>query len=188
MLLLLALALAGARTAQEKEEMQKAIRMKTTSQLKKIFDELGIDHKGLDKEGLRQKAYKENAVGRWEELHPEKKRKPRSPAGGMPDFGSEAPPDMDPREWERLMSQMRGDFSYEKDPERRRILESLKAKGINFGGGNDMDIEQLRNMEQALGGLGSFKTAGGGASEPRPARKARPRADDDISDEDKMEL
>ena len=89
--------------------MQKAIRMKTSSQLKKIFDELGIDHKGLDKEGLRKKAYKENAVGRWEELHPEKKPKPRKSggggAGGMPDFGGKPPDGMDPDKWEDLMAQ-----------------------------------------------------------------------------------
>ena len=80
----------------------------------KIFDELGIDHKGLDKEGLRKRAYKENAVGRWEELHPEKKAKPRrgggggGGGGGMPDFGGGKPPDgMDPLEWEKLMAQVR---------------------------------------------------------------------------------
>ena len=43
---------------------------------------------------------------------------------------------------------MKGDFSFEKDPERRRILQKLKAKGMSFGGGTDMDIEQLRNMEK----------------------------------------
>lgn len=72
-----------------------------------MFDELNIDYKGLDKEGLRKKAYKENAVGRWEELHPEKKPKPRGAgSGGMPNFGNEKPPEgMDPQEWERLMAQ-----------------------------------------------------------------------------------
>eukprot|EP00966_Prymnesium_polylepis_P241819 5592054-Prymnesium_polylepis.1 len=63
--------------------------------------ERALLRRGLDKEGLRKKAYKENAVGRWEELHPEKKAKPRRAAGGggggMPDFGGgKAPDGMDP--------------------------------------------------------------------------------------------
>ena len=43
--------------------MQKAIRMKTTRQLKEIFEELGIDSSG-SKEELQKRAYKEDAVGR----------------------------------------------------------------------------------------------------------------------------
>ena len=122
------LLLTDARTAAEKETMQKAIRMKTSRQLKEIFDELGIDHKGLDKDALRKKAYKEDAVGRWEELHPDKKPKPRSApgggggsgGGGMPDFGGKAPEGYDQAAWEKLMAQMRGDFSHEKASRRRR--------------------------------------------------------------------
>lgn len=90
-------------------------------QLKEIFDELGVSHKGLDKDGLRKLAYKENAVGRWEELHPEKKAKPRSSSGGGGggggykggDFGGKAPDGMDPLEWEKLMGQMKGNFAHE---------------------------------------------------------------------------
>eukprot|EP00324_Dicrateria_rotunda_P000474 CAMPEP_0206166062 /NCGR_PEP_ID=MMETSP1474-20131121/22677_1 /ASSEMBLY_ACC=CAM_ASM_001110 /TAXON_ID=97495 /ORGANISM="Imantonia sp., Strain RCC918" /LENGTH=201 /DNA_ID=CAMNT_0053569829 /DNA_START=1 /DNA_END=606 /DNA_ORIENTATION=- len=191
------LLLTDARTAAEKETMQKAIRMKTSRQLKEIFDELGIDHKGLDKDALRKKAYKEDAVGRWEELHPDKKPKPRSApgggggggGGGMPDFGGKAPEGYDQAAWEKLMAQMRGDFGHEKDPEKRRILEKLKAKGMSFGGQSDMDIEQLRNMEKMMDGLGSGgfgagTGAGPGASDERDA----PSVDEDIGDEDKMEL
>ena len=140
------------RTAEEKESMKKAIRMKTTRQLKEIFDELEIDHKGLSKEELQTKAYKEDAIGRWETLHPEKKKKPRPASrgggggggyGGMPGMeGMKDVPGM-----EDLMRQMRGDFSGEPDPEKRRILEKLAKKGMSFGGGNSMDLEQLKNME-----------------------------------------
>ena len=31
-------------------------------------------------------------------------------------------------------------------------LEKLQKKGMSFGGGNDMDIEQLRNMEKMMDG------------------------------------
>ena len=57
---------------------------------------------------------------------------------------------------------MRGDFSAEADPEKRRILEKLKAKGISFGGQSNMDIEQLRNLEKTMDGMGggSFNTPG----------------------------
>ena len=83
-LLLLALAaLLGTSSAAgpSTEEKKKAIRMKTTRQLKEISDKLEIDHKGLSKEELQTKAYKEDAIGRWETLHPEKKKKPRPKSG-----------------------------------------------------------------------------------------------------------
>lgn len=140
-----------ARTSEEKEVIQKTIRMKTSRQLKEIFDELGIDHKGLSKDDLKKKAYKEDAIPRWETLHPDKKRKPAK--GAPPDFagGFDGGGSGDPK-IEELMRQMRGDFSGEKDPERRRILEKLQKKGMSFGGGNDMDLEQLRNMEKMMDG------------------------------------
>jgi len=186
---------AAGRTAEEKEAMQKSIRMKTSRQLKEIFEELGIDHKGLDKEGLRKKAYKEDAVGRYEELHPEKKPKPRRAGGGGSGGGGgggfgKAPDGMDSLEWEKLMGQMRGDFSHEKDPERRRILEKLNKRGMSFGGGSDMDTEQLRNMEKMLDGMGDLGKGGpAGASRggSRPARSSEPE-EEELADEDKMEL
>ena len=98
-------------------------------QLKEIFDELGIDHKGLSKEDLKKKAYKEDAVKRWETLHPEKAyKKPKgTPGGGLPgggfDFGGGSG---DPK-MEELLRQMRGDVSGETDPEKRRILEKYAA-------------------------------------------------------------
>lgn len=44
---------------------------------------------------------------------------------------------------EEMLRQMRGDFSGETDPERRRILEKLAKKGMSFGGGGNMDTEQV---------------------------------------------
>ena len=205
--------LASGRTAEEKEQMQKAIRMKTTCvrcvpclsvrcvitcvlcvhvcsclcsrQLKEIFDELGIDHKGLSKEDLKKKAYKEDAIGRWEKLHPEKKRQiPKGGNSGMPDLGGDFGPG---GKYEDIMRQMRGDFSHEKDPERRRILEKLAKKGMSFAGGNGQSTEELRKMEKMfdninLGGFGK----GAGAADDEVRDKSE--MDADVAEEDKMEL
>ena len=183
------------RTAEEKDAMKKSIRMKTTRQLKEIFNELEIGHKGLSKEELQTMAYKENAVGRWETLHPEKKKKPRPASsgggggggyGGMPGMeGMKDVPGM-----EDMMNQMKGDFSGETDPEKRRILEKLAKKGMSFGGGNTMDLEQLKNMEKMMDGINLGKQGGPESSAGTiPKAKAAPDVDEaEFDDEDKMEL
>ena len=143
------------------DEAKKAVRMKTSRQLREILDELDIHAPaGASKDELRDIALKENAIPRWEELHPEKKRATR-------------PDGMDADEWQRLKAQMKGDFSHEQDPEKRRILEKLKAKGISFGGASSLDVEQLKNLEAAMDGMGSgtfkmpgdFRTPGGGPAD-----------------------
>ena len=187
--------------------MKKAIRMKTTRQLKEIFDELGIAHKGLDKAALQKVAYKENAVQRWEKLHPEKKAKAKKASGGRsaPPENFGPPPDgTDPKRWEDMMRQMRGDFSGEPDAEKRRILAKLAAKGMSFGGGANMDLEQLRNMEKMMdginmggAGMGGMGGMGGGMPDLGAAAGAAGAAMDSDSastdegafdDDDKMEL
>ena len=92
-----------------------------------------------------------------------------------------APDGMDQDKWEDMLAQMRGDFSREKDPERRRILEKLKRKGMSFGGGNDMDIEQLRNMEKMMDVArnrhrGGFGGAGERLADARVPETRRSRA------------
>ena len=177
----------------EKEERE--ARMKTTRQLKEIFDGAGLEYSGLDKEGLQKLAYK-NYDALKDKL--ERKRRPSSGGGGGGGFGGgipgmenmKAPDGMDQDKWEDMLAQMRGDFSREKDPERRRILEKLKRKGMSFGGGNDMDIEQLRNMEKMMDGLGSggFGGAGGAGARVPETRTEPSPGDEDIADEDKLEL
>ena len=163
--------------ANDDVDQLKAVRMKTTRQLREIFKELDIDAPAsLSKEELQALALKENAVSRWEELHPEKKRKPRGPGPGGFAFGGDAPEGIEPEAWAKLKAQMNGDFSYEKDPEKARILKKLKSMGVSFGGASDMDIEQLRNLEQAMAGMkdgSGFRTPGGGAgaSEPEEIEK-----------------
>lgn len=191
------LALADARTSEEKEAMNKAIRMKTSRQLKEIFDELSIDYAGLDKEAMRKLAYKEDAVGRWEELHPEKKRKPPKGDGGagIPGMGGgfgKAPDGMDQGKWDDMMAQMRGDFTGEKDPERRMLLEKLSKRGMSFGGGSNMDTEQLRNLAKVLDDMPDMGAGRSGGMPEMGDKTDAPRfassMDDDIEEEDKMEL
>ena len=153
-------------------------------QLKEIFDDLGIDYKGASKDELKALAYKEDAVGRWEEKYPEKKRKPPVGGGGFP--GMEGMGGGDPK-MEELLRQMKGDFSAEKDPVRKRILTKLAAKGMSFGGGSSMSTEQLVQMEKMLENLGDLK--GNGAAPGGAADAARETSeDDDVPDDDKMEL
>ena len=196
LLVLVAISTAAGKTTAEKEAAHKAIRMKTTRQLKEIFDDLGIDHKGLSKDEMKKKAYKEDAIARWEEKYPEKKKKPRPPGagtgGGYPDMGG--------GQYDDLLRQMKGDFSGEKDPERRRILEKLAKKGMSFGGGANMDTEQLRNMEKMLDGINMGGMGGkfgdgpgmaGGDSDVQPDDLFRDVSEIDgevIEDVDKMEL
>ena len=182
-----------ARTTEEKEAMQKAIRMRTSRQLKEIFDDLGIKYsKSAKTDDLRKLAYKEDAVARYEEKHPEKKRKkPKGvPGGGIPgmdgfNFGGD--PKMDD-----LLRQMRGDFSGETDPERRRILEKLAKRGMSFGGGSNMDTEQLKKMESMFDNIGDLdnlaKAGAGGADDAGGGSEESSLDADDVGDEDKMEL
>ena len=64
------------------------------------------------------------------------------------------------------------------DPEKDAILNKLKAKGINMmgkDGMNGMDIEQLRKLEQAMGGMGGAGMGGGmetGGRKKRTKKKA----------------
>ena len=72
------------------EAKKKAIRMKATSKLKEILKELDIkfDPK-LDKEGIRSLVLREDALTRWEKLHPEQKKPPRSQAGAGAGMGGD---------------------------------------------------------------------------------------------------
>lgn len=188
--LLLCLSMTAGRTTQEKEATHKAIRMKTSRQLKEIFDELGISHKGLDKEGLRKKAYKEDAIAKWEKLHPEKKPKPRPAGGSAKGAFDDIPGFNDDPKMQEMLRQMRGDFSGEKDPERRRLLEKLAKKGMSFGGGSSMDTEQLRQMEKMMDGLGDMGKGGGPGMGSTGVQQEewREGGEEEVADEDKIEL
>jgi hypothetical protein len=46
--------------------------------------------------------------------------------------------------------QMSGNFDHEVDPEKRRILAKLNMMGMSMGGGADMTLEQLQQMEKLM--------------------------------------
>ena len=216
LLLLAFIALASSITTEEREAKKKTIRMKSkhaltytaarlfshvrrstlaaSRQLKEIFEEMGYPYKHMTKEEMQKVAYKEDIVSKWEEKHPEKKRKPAKgkPTPGFDDFGGGGFGG-DPR-MEDLMRQMRGDFSGEKDPEKRRILEKLAKKGMSFGGGNDMDLEQLKNMEKMMDGInmgkmGDDMPGGGGDAKPGGGDGDEVRDESEMEEvDDKMEL
>lgn len=78
----------------------------------------------------------------------------------MPDLSKMNIPGMDSGAMERMMAEMKGDFSHVKDKRRRRALEKLKKSGMQVSGVSDMDIDQLENlvgmMEGGMGGMGGM--------------------------------
>ena len=58
---------------------------------------------------------------------------------------------MDKDAMDRMMAEMRGDFSHVKDKRRRRALEKLKKTGMQVSGATDMDIDQLENVSPRRG-------------------------------------
>ena len=117
-------------------------------QLRLILDERGVECKGC--------AEKSHLVERCEEVWDMPTKVAQDTPKSQESAGDKAP-EMSKDEIDRLMAQMRGDFSHEKDPEKRRILDRLKKKGISFGGESGMNIEQLRTMEKAMSGMANGK-------------------------------
>jgi len=114
------------------EETRRAIRMKTTRQLKSMFEEVdAVFDASLDKDGLQEFAFQSNLMERYWKLHPSKRPKPKV----------KDPP--------------AGDFAHIQDPVKRRALESLKRKGINIGmaGGAAMSLDALIDMDRQTSGL-----------------------------------
>lgn len=141
---------------------------------------------------MQKLAYKENVIEKYEELHPEKKKKPPSGgSGGIP--GMEGLEGMGGGKYDDILRQMKGDFSSEQDPERRRLLEQLGKMGMSFGGGSGMDTQQLREMVKMMsgirsdmggaGGMGGMGGAGGMDGDLKAESDM-----EDVADEDKMEL
>mmetsp|Transcript_13679 Transcript_13679/g.26105 ORF Transcript_13679/g.26105 Transcript_13679/m.26105 type:complete len:194 (-) Transcript_13679:106-687(-) len=187
---LLALALVLAAVAVEidgltEEELRKAIRMKTSRQLKAVFEELDEDiPPKTSKAALRDLAFETPAIAEHIGLQAlEKKKTKKAPPSGGGFDGMEVPEGMDPAQWANLMASMRGDYSAERDLEKRAILERLRAKGINFGGAAGMDIDMLRKMEAAMS-----KGFSGDASSNDDAEASEASGGDDEVDLDKDEL
>lgn len=72
---------------------------------------------------------------------------------------AETPPVSD-EEMERIMRQMEHGPDPTGDKERDEIMKRLHAKGLKFAGGNNMPIDQLRNLEKSMGAFGGFNGGG----------------------------
>ena len=80
----------------DEEAIRRQIRMKTTGQLKKMFQELDIPFKAsATKDALQKLALDNDAIQKWWDLHPEKKPKKKL----------EAPDGVDGDMWEKLQRQ-----------------------------------------------------------------------------------
>lgn len=127
------LTLVGAEQLTE-EDIRRAIRMKTTRQLKAMFSEAGIDFDAsLDKNSLQERAYVSRLMETYWKLHPDKRPTPKAPPPSPPS----------------------GDFAHVQDPVKRRALESLKQKGININtvGGAGLSLDAIVDMDRQTSGL-----------------------------------
>jgi hypothetical protein len=124
-------------TTMSNDERKREIRMKTTRQLKSIFQEVNmIFDETLDKKSLQELAFEIKLMEKWWELHPEKR----------------------PKTHHEQKQPSEGDFSHVQDPVKRKVLESLKLKGINIGmtGGAAMaamSLDALIDMDRQMSGL-----------------------------------
>lgn len=118
----------------------------------------------MTKAQLQELAFEQDAVERWLDLHPEKRRK-KAPTP------AQKPEGMDQAQWERILAQMQGQkqasFDHIADPERRAILEKLAAAGLVMPGSEDMEMEKLRNLGRILDDIPNMqqKTSGEKASD-----------------------
>lgn len=127
------------------EEAIAKMRVKT---LKEELKMRGLECQGCaEKEDLKTMLFNNWWVPKKEPTE-KKDPKPDAKQGGGQAQPSQA-------ELDEIIKKMKGDYSSEKDPEKRKILERLKRKGMSFSGGSDMDVEALRNLEKAMGhGMG----------------------------------
>jgi hypothetical protein len=61
--------------------------------------------------------------------------------------------DVDDERIKRMMDEMQNGPRATGDPERDALMKKLHASGIKFAGGDGMPLDQLRNLEKAMGGI-----------------------------------
>ena len=127
-LVIAALAVHG--TVDESDEKWMEVLRKTPRQLEDMLLEFGVDAATLTHDEIRKLAYKEDVVQRWKAANPE--------------LQEEA------ARLDALAHSLHEGAAAEADPEKRRIIERLQARGIKFAG-VDTDLERLRSLEAALG-------------------------------------
>ena len=122
-------------------------------ELRALLKERGVECKGCGE--------KSHLVQRVQEtihlpvLPPPPPPPPTEPPNGTPDLSNVNIPGIDKEEMDRMMAEMRGDFSHVKDKRRRRALEKLKKSGMQVSGVANMDIEQLENLASVMGNVPS---------------------------------
>ena len=76
---------------------------------------------------------------------------------------------------------MSGGFEPSGDPERDALMKKLNANGIKFAGANNMPIDQLRNLADAMGNV---HKRGAGAGGEKGKKKRSARKDDETAEEE----
>ena len=185
--LLLLLLLAATTASEDQAAKEKAVRMKTTRQLKEILAELKIKvPPSADKAKLQALALKHDAIAKWEELHPEKKKKKKASRGG-------------PRGWEggETMADRIFPMMDQDGDDRLSLDEFLQGGGPADEGGDSHFVQMdsdgdgfvsrdeinafFDNMQEQMGGMGG----GGGMDGPVPGAQETDESvyDDDVIDD-----
>lgn len=138
-------------------------------ELKALLKERGVDSKGYGE--------KSDLVKKVEETYhlPVLPPPPPPPEAEAPDLDLSKMgdiPGMDPAAMERMMAEMKGDFSHVKDKRRRKLLETLKKSGMSVSGVSSMDIDQLENLANMMGQGGM-----GGPASPKKSSKKKAGAE-----------
>jgi len=190
--------LASPAAAADAAAKEKAVRMKTSRQLKEILTELKIKFpKDADKEDLREIAIEKDALSKWEALHPEKKKPPPGAGGGGQTIGKQDPDSMA----EMMFNMMDKDKNGTLSPEEMAAMggagaemdSSFKAMDSN-GDGSASKVEvaaffKMISSMEGMGGMGGGAgsmggDAGGGAgakpqaSQPKSKPKSKPKPAD----------
>lgn len=140
--------------------------------LRQILDDRGLECRGCAEKADFVQMARDNYHLPIVEKPAETKSDPK------PERGSDSKPgDVDVDELMRQMGMRNEDTG---DPEADAILRKLRAKGISIAGKNGMDIEQLRNLEQAMSGVGGVGGGGvdKGGRDGGKRRRGKKRRDD----------
>mmetsp|Transcript_15915 Transcript_15915/g.54308 ORF Transcript_15915/g.54308 Transcript_15915/m.54308 type:complete len:184 (+) Transcript_15915:35-586(+) len=122
-------------------------------QLRAILDERGVECKACsEKADLVQRARETYHLPVREPLYTKE--------------GAKVDPDIDSNpEVQRLLREMRGEHAPDPDPAKEAVLQRLRKRGLNFAGGNSMDLEALTKLEESLANMPDLGTGGSGSGE-----------------------
>ena len=149
--------------------------------LRQILDDRGLECRGCAEKGDFVQMARDNYHLPVVEKPAETARDPDPSLSGS----DSKPGDVDIDEMMRQMGMNNEDTG---DPETDAILRKLRAKGINIAGKNGMggmDIEQLRKLEQAMGGIGGGGVDAGGRDGAK-RRRAKKRRDEAVDAEEEL--